>query len=130
MPMKNNRLIASYLLLLSALLLSACSENQQPAAEIEAALTYVTPLKSPNDRREYRALVLDNELKVLLISDPQAETAAASADVNSGYNSDPLAFQGLAHFLEHMLFLGTDKYPAEGDLDKCVPALSVVHHHL
>jgi len=126
--MKNNRLIASYLLLLSALLLSACSENQQPAAEIEAALTYVTPLKSPNDRREYRALVLDNELKVLLISDPQAETAAASADVNSGYNSDPLAFQGLAHFLEHMLFLGTEKYPESGEYQEYISSHGGSHN--
>lgn len=28
--------------------------------------------------------------------------------------SDPEKVPGLAHFLEHMLFLGTEKYPVEG----------------
>ena len=71
----------------------------------------VTVDKSPNDKRDYRALVLDNGLKVLLISDPSADRAAASVNVAAGSNSDPAAFRGLAHFLEHMLFLGTAKYP-------------------
>lgn len=35
-------------------------------------------------------------------------------DVNVGYSSDPDTLPGLAHFLEHMLFLGTEKYPDEG----------------
>src|SRR5688500_2182759 len=61
--------------------------------------------KSPNDNREYRALVLRNGMRVLLISDPAADKAAASVDVNAGSNSDPANFPGLAHFLEHMLFL-------------------------
>jgi len=29
--------------------------------------------------------------------------------------ADPPEFQGLAHFLEHMLFMGTEKYPDEDD---------------
>ncbi|KAJ0170064.1 hypothetical protein K1T71_014670 [Dendrolimus kikuchii] len=32
-------------------------------------------------------------------------------DVNVGYLSDPEELPGLAHFCEHMLFLGTKKYP-------------------
>ena len=35
-------------------------------------------------------------------------------DVNVGHASDPADLPGLAHFLEHMLFLGTEKYPEEG----------------
>ncbi len=71
----------------------------------------ITVEKSPNDKRDYRALVLDNGMKVLLVSDPAADRAAASVNVAAGSNSDPAAFRGLAHFLEHMLFLGTAKYP-------------------
>lgn len=71
--------------------------------------------KSPNDNREYRALTLENGMKVLLISDPTTEKAAAAVDVNAGSNSDPQAFPGLAHFLEHMLFLGTAGYPQAGE---------------
>ncbi len=71
----------------------------------------LTPVKGDIDHREYRYLVLENGLKVLLVSDPQAEKAAASLDVNVGHHQNPLGREGLAHFLEHMLFLGTEKYP-------------------
>jgi insulysin len=66
------------------------------------------------DERSYRWLALHNKLEVLLISDSQADKAAAAMDVAVGHASDPEELPGLAHFLEHMLFLGTDKYPDEG----------------
>ncbi len=71
--------------------------------------------KSPNDSREYRSLVLDNGLKVTLIHDAESDTASAAMDVAVGAGSDPDGRHGLAHFLEHMLFLGTEKYPQPGD---------------
>ena len=67
--------------------------------------------KSPNDVRNYRLITLDNQLEVLLISDPETQVAAAAIDVNTGYFDDPDSVPGLAHFLEHMLFLGTKKHP-------------------
>ncbi|CAM9553930.1 unnamed protein product, partial [Discosporangium mesarthrocarpum] len=70
-------------------------------------------LVSPLDDRKYRWLVLPNGLKVLLISDAKADKAAAAVSVNVGAASDPPELPGLAHFLEHMLFLGTSKYPIE-----------------
>jgi secreted Zn-dependent insulinase-like peptidase len=72
-------------------------------------------VKSENDDRDYRYLQLDNDLPVLLISDPNTDTAAASMDVRVGSGSDPADRQGLAHFLEHMLFLGTEKFPRPGE---------------
>ena len=66
------------------------------------------------DERSYRHLALHNKLEVLLISDSKADKAAAAMDVAVGHASDPEELPGLAHFLEHMLFLGTDKYPDEG----------------
>ena len=94
------------------LVLGSCISQNQPVIE--------EVVKSPNDAREYRAIVLDNGMKVLLISDPEADKAAASVDVNAGSNSDPESFQGLAHFLEHMLFLGTDKYPEAGEYQQYI----------
>eukprot|EP00965_Chrysotila_dentata_P243415 6205400-Pleurochrysis_carterae.AAC.1 len=44
--------------------------------------------------------------QVLLVSDPEADKAAACMDVSVGHSSDPSDLPGLAHFLEHMLFLG------------------------
>ena len=73
------------------------------------------PVQSPNDTKEYRYLELDNGLRTLLISDENADHAAASLDVNVGSLQDPKHRAGLAHFLEHMLFLGTKTYPVAGE---------------
>ena len=67
--------------------------------------------KGSIDDRQYQYFVLNNKLKVLLISDENADKAAASMDVNVGSYHDPADREGLAHFLEHMLFLGTKKFP-------------------
>ena len=119
-------------LLLTTLFLVACNSLHLPQSvsfpqipgfsEPEATLEQgpFAVNKSPNDNREYRALVLKNGLKVLLVSDPSADKAAASVDVNVGTNSDPESFAGLAHFLEHMLFLGTEKYPAPGEYQEYI----------
>ena len=65
------------------------------------------------DERTYRHLVLHNKLQIMLVSDLSCDHAAAALDVNIGSASDPVELPGLAHFLEHMLFLGTEKYPKE-----------------
>jgi insulysin len=69
------------------------------------------PEAHPLDKSESRTLVLDNGLKVLLVSDPDLNLASASMSVGVGSYMNPEGTQGLAHFLEHMLFLGTEKYP-------------------
>ncbi|KAJ2814031.1 metalloprotease, partial [Coemansia furcata] len=63
--------------------------------------------KSGNDKRQYRLVRLPNNLVALCIQDTDAKEAAASLSVNIGSNANPAKFQGLAHFLEHMLFLVT-----------------------
>ena len=68
-------------------------------------------MKHPLDKSEVRTLVLENGIRVYLLSDPKFNVAAASMSVEVGSLQDPDARQGLAHFLEHMLFLGTEKYP-------------------
>ncbi|HEY0893314.1 MAG TPA: insulinase family protein, partial [Cellvibrio sp.] len=77
-------------------------------------------IKSENDKRNYRYLVLDNQLRVLLISDPTTEKSAAALDVNVGANQNPVDRAGLAHFLEHMLFLGTEKYPQAAEYQEFI----------
>ena len=72
-------------------------------------------IKSENDQRSYRRLTLENELDVLLISDPDADKAAVALDVHMGSYQNPEHTEGLAHFLEHMLFLGTQRYPSAGE---------------
>ncbi|KAF5280052.1 hypothetical protein FQA39_LY18167 [Lamprigera yunnana] len=79
---------------------------------------YDNIIKSAEDKRLYRGLELVNRMKVLLVSDPTTDKSAAALDVNVGYLSDPDHIPGLAHFCEHMLFLGTKKYPNENDYSK------------
>lgn len=71
--------------------------------------------KSPNDPSDYLALRLPNGLEVLLVHNAKADRAAASMTVDVGSADDPLDIPGLAHFNEHMLFLGTDRYPSSTD---------------
>lgn len=40
--------------------------------------------KSPNDPRNYRGLILNNQLKVLLINDANTDKSAAALNVNVG----------------------------------------------
>ncbi|KAK9664344.1 hypothetical protein RND81_14G035000 [Saponaria officinalis] len=75
-------------------------------------------LKGRSDKREYRRVVLPNSLQVLLISDPTTDKSAASMNVNVGHFSDPEDLPGLAHFLEHMLFYASEKYPIEDSYNK------------
>ena len=86
------------------------------------AADYVEPVKSPIDPKQYRYLTLDNSLRVLLVSDPDTDKAGASLDVHIGNSSDPAEWQGLAHFLEHMLFLGNGKYPEPGEYQNYINA--------
>ncbi|RME73242.1 MAG: hypothetical protein D6781_00810, partial [Verrucomicrobia bacterium] len=71
--------------------------------------------KAPNDKSQIRKFVLENGMKVILLSDPNFNKSAASVTVGVGSLMDPPDRQGLAHFLEHMLFLGTEKYPSESE---------------
>ncbi|XP_063047624.1 insulin-degrading enzyme isoform X2 [Engraulis encrasicolus] len=72
-------------------------------------------IKSPEDKRVYRGLDFTNGLKAVLISDPTTDKSSAALDVHIGSLSDPCNISGLAHFCEHMLFLGTKKYPKENE---------------
>uniref|UniRef100_A0A182KE27 Nardilysin n=1 Tax=Anopheles christyi TaxID=43041 RepID=A0A182KE27_9DIPT len=46
--------------------------------------------------------------------------AAAALCVGVGSFSDPRHVQGLAHFLEHMIFMGSKKYPRENEYDSYI----------
>lgn len=75
---------------------------------------------SPNDSNQYRYITLSNELRVLLIHSDTAQQSAAALAVNVGHFDDPNDRQGLAHYLEHMLFLGTEKYPKVGEFQSYI----------
>lgn len=74
--------------------------------------------KSHYDTNKYRYIQLSNKIRCLLVQDEETQKAAATLNVNVGSLSDPPGINGLAHFCEHMLFLGTEKYPDENHYAK------------
>ncbi|XP_008547472.1 nardilysin [Microplitis demolitor] len=155
--------------------------NEIHESYVDVKVEYLdNPVKSSNDKKEYKVIKLPNGLTALLISDTHdltdkvageqdaASTASSDEDdeegseegssddeddneeegeememsdeddkhahlskreekmaacglcVGVGSFSDPSEIPGMAHFLEHMVFMGSKKYPAENDFDSFI----------
>lgn len=87
-----------------------------------------SPIKSEGDKKEYRVIQLANGLKALLIrkndegKHEHEILAAANLMVGVGSFDEPPNIGGLAHFLEHMLFMGSEKYPEESSYNQFISA--------
>lgn len=81
------------------------------------AYKYVT-----NDPSGTRFYTLKNGLSVYLSKNADEKDVAVRIAVRSGSNNDPKDHTGLAHYLEHLLFKGTDKI-GTGDWEKEKPLL-------
>ena len=67
-------------------------------------------LEKPDiDDRLYRVIRLPNKLEALLVHDENTDKASASVSVNAGSFSDADDMPGMAHAVEHLLFMGTKK---------------------
>lgn len=62
------------------------------------------------DPQQTRQATLANGLALTLVHAPQATRAAALVRVAAGSHDEPPAHPGLAHFLEHLLFLGGARF--------------------
>ena len=106
--------------------------------------TMIEILKPPADHRAYRVVILPNGIKALLISEafPLSSTessvdtrnkgvkqtepdditgeASAALCVGIGSFSDLPEVPGIAHFLEHMVFMGSKKFPKENFWDEFI----------
>ena len=71
--------------------------------------------KSPNDPRKYSTFTLKNGIEVVTVSDPKLATSAATLSIGVGQFQDPENAQGIAHFLEHMIFMGSEKYKSPNE---------------
>ncbi|AIR88436.1 pyrroloquinoline quinone biosynthesis protein PqqF [Pseudomonas cremoricolorata] len=67
-----------------------------------------------------RSLCLANGLHLLLRHSPRLNRAAAALRVRAGSHDAAARWPGLAHFLEHLLFLGTARFPLEDGLMRFV----------
>ncbi|KUI56296.1 hypothetical protein VP1G_03557 [Cytospora mali] len=98
-----------------------------PLAEHEArpAELLTDHLETPSlDDRTYRVVRLPNQLEALLVHDAETDKASAAMDVNVGNFSDEADMPGMAHAVEHLLFMGTKKYPEENAYNQYLSAHS------
>lgn len=67
--------------------------------------------KSKLDENTYNIIELKNKIEVLLIENMKKKDTIVSLMINIGSHNEKI--NGLAHFLEHMLFMGNKKYKEE-----------------
>ena len=96
-----------------------CTVDERSTAPLHRVMLHCTVderggvERSVEDRRRYRVIRLAGGVRALAVCDPQAEhraTAAMCVD-GAGARTAPVELVGLAHYLEHMLFQGSQKYP-------------------
>ncbi|KAA6399708.1 MAG: putative peptidase M16, partial [Streblomastix strix] len=80
----------------------------------------IAMIKSAFTTKQFRLITLMNKLRVILVSDIFVDKCASCLIVGTGSIRDPPDRNGLSHFLEHMLFMGTKKYPDEGEFAKFI----------
>ena len=102
------RLSGLMLLVLLWAPLSWAAQGWQPLAE--------KINKSEQDPRQYEAIKLANGMTVLLVSDPLAPKSLAALALPVGSLEDPDSQLGLAHYLEHMVLMGSKRYPEPENL--------------
>ncbi len=126
------RLIFSLLTLIFSLALSGCSESREPAQT--AAETQPAPpapqaaepaAEKPAEQRifdmPYLMKDLDNGLRVIIVPTDYPDIVTIQIPVQTGSRNEvEPGKSGFAHFFEHMMFRGTEKYPQEvyGDILK------------
>lgn len=116
------------------LLLTACQNQKKESSEAKAQDTYAWKTKTENgytykyvenDPSHARFYTLDNGLAVILSPSHEKPRIQTYIAVKAGSKTDPADHTGLAHYLEHMLFKGTDKFGSL-DWDKEKPLLEKI----
>lgn len=102
------------ILFLSIFLLSTVSYSQDHFVWKQGSSAGYTYKYVTDDPMHARFYTLKNGLTVILSPNDKEPRVAVKIAVRTGSNNDPKDHTGLAHYLEHLLFKGTDKY---GSLD-------------
>lgn len=104
------------------LTLSLCNLTHAQESDYET-LHDKNPLKisSPSLKNgQSKKIRLANGLEAYLISDPDTKQCAAGLSVEVGSFYDPAEYPGMAHYVEHAVFMGSEKYPDENAFFECV----------
>ncbi len=71
----------------------------------------------------YQKSRLDNGLRIITSSIPHARSVSVAFFVRVGSRNEPASLQGASHFLEHMLFKGTEKRPTPKDISEAIEGI-------
>ena len=104
MKLKLNYLI----ILLATVLFVSCKKTANFEAKTQTDANGYTYETVENDPSGLRLYTLENGLKVYLSQNQDEPTIQTYIPVRAGSNYDPAESTGLAHYLEHMVFKGTD----------------------
>ncbi|MEZ7508997.1 insulinase family protein [Cloacibacterium sp. Arc13] len=107
-------MIRKLTLAFTAVLVSVVAFAQNQFQWKEASSGGYTYKYVTNDHAKARFYTLKNGLTVILSPTNKDPRIQAYVAIKAGSKTDPATNTGLAHYLEHMLFKGTDKY---GSLD-------------
>ena len=116
--LEKNRLITIKLIFMikkltfafAAMVISVASYAQSQFEWKEAKSGGYTYKYVTNDPTQARFYTLKNGLTVILSPTKKDPRIQAYVAIKAGSKTDPATNTGLAHYLEHMLFKGTDKY--------------------
>ncbi|MAE60175.1 MAG: peptidase M16, partial [Planctomycetaceae bacterium] len=75
----------------------------------------------------FRETTLDNGLRVTAEINDAAHTAAGGFYVKAGTRDEDKALMGVSHFLEHMMFKGTERRTAD-DVNRAFDGIGAVHN--
>ncbi|KAL4499182.1 hypothetical protein ABPG72_006768 [Tetrahymena utriculariae] len=115
------KIIISILVVIIILILSIVNMQVDNLQEGKWANIKNQIITKDGDQANYELLTLKkNKLKILLITQKDIKLSGASLDVLVGSQQNPTEFQGLAHLLEHMLFMGSEKYPQEDEFNNII----------
>jgi len=103
--MKNRLLIIGLLFFVSQSITAQTTNTWKQATAAGYTYKYVT-----GDPTHSRFYTLKNGLTVILSPTKKQPRIQAYVAVKAGSKTDPADHTGLAHYLEHMLFKGTDKF--------------------
>jgi predicted Zn-dependent peptidase len=74
----------------------------------------------------YQRTVLGNGLRVLTAAMPQTHSVSVSLYVGAGSRYERESEAGVSHFVEHLLFKGTEKYPTAKDVAEAIDGVGGV----
>ena len=88
-------------------------KNNKKSIKKNNKITDIYLDKSENDIYTYNFIELENNLKILIVIDNDINSQLCGSSMNINIGSINENIDGLAHFLEHMLFMGSSKYTDE-----------------